>query len=185
MKRAYPVIALFLMLFLLAACGPEKPESVEVVEPTAKPADVLPTAPPADARPTVTPVSSDGYPAPGAAAPAEGYPLIAVTAVPSDYPVIDYSSLPTRNPYPAPGEYIWVVVPMGEQCEDTMTYPTMQDANLVLLGNGIATFDWRIEELMVCTACGCPTSTQYLMQIPATDLAAAEALGWQESEAPQ
>ena len=184
MKRTYSVIALFLMLFVLAACGPDQPEAVEptTASPTTAPAEneVAP-------RSTVTPVADDGYPAPEeVGAPAEGYPLIAVTAVPNDgYPMIDYAALPTRNPYPAEGEYIWVSVPMGEQCAESVTYPTMQDAVWVLQGEGIGVFGQRVDELMVCTACGCPTSTHYAMQILATDLAAAEELGWQESEAPQ
>ena len=185
MKRIYPVVALFLMLFALAACGPEQPESVEGDDQMVEPIDAPPTTAPAEnetnPRPTVTAVSDESYPAPESEGALEGYPLIAVTAVPSEYPVIDYSSLPTRNPYPGEGEYIWMFVPMGNQCAESMDYPTMQDAAFTLLGEGIAVFDQRIEELMVCSACGCPTSTHYFMQILATDQAAAEELGWQLS----
>lgn len=168
MKRMYPVLMLFLMLFSLVACGPEQPTSTQ---PITAPAgnDISP-------RPTVTPIADRGV---------EGYPVLAVTAVSSGYPAIDYTSLPTRNPYPAPGEYIWLSVPMGEQCAESITYPTVQDAILLLNSEGIAVFDQRIEELMVCTACGCPTSTHYAMQVLATDQAAAEKIGWQLSEEQQ
>ncbi len=185
MKRIYPVVTLFLLLFVVAACGPEQPESVEVVEPTAESVDAAPTtAPVENARPTVTPAANDGYPAPDREGVLDGYPaVIAVTAVSRDgYPVIDYSALPTRNPYPVEGEYIWMSVPMGEQCAESMTYPTMQDAVWVLQGEGIGVFNQRTEDLMVCSACGCPTSTHYSMQILATDQAAAEELGWHLSE---
>ena len=186
MKRIYSVIPLFLMLFLMVACGPDQPDSVEVVEPTVEQTDALPTTAPAEnTRPTVTAVPNESYPAPADEGVLEGYPaVIAVTAVPNDgYPVIDYDALPTRNPYPAAGEYIWMSVPMGEQCAESMTYPTMQDAVWVLQGEGIGVFNQRTEDLMVCSACGCPTSTHYSMQILATDQAAAEELGWQLSEA--
>jgi len=182
MKRIYPVVALFLLLFALAACGPDQPDPAEsdeqtVADPTTAPAenDISP-------RPTVTAVSNESYPAPDAEGALDGYPVMAVTAVPSEYPVIDYSNLPTRNPYPAEGEYIWVSVPMGSQCAESMDYPTIQDAVWVLQGDGIGVFSQGIEELMVCTACGCPTSTHFFMQILATDLSAAEGLGWQLSE---
>ena len=188
MKRIYPVVALFLMLFALAACGPEQPESVESDDPTVEPVDALSTTAPAEndisPRPTVTAVSPDSYPAPDAEGALDGYPVLAVTAVSNDgYPVIDYAALPTRNPYPVEGEYIWVSVPLGEQCAESITYPTIQDSVWVLQGEGIAVFDRQVEELMVCTACGCPTSTHYVMQILATDLAEAEELGWALSEA--
>lgn len=180
MKRMYPVVMLFLMLFFVVACGPEQPESAPTaVSPTeAAPIDA-PVENDISPRPTVT-VSGDS--APESDGGLEGYPVLAVTAVPSEYPVIDYSSLPTRNPYPAPGEYIWMSVPMGEQCAESIMYPTTQDAAWVLLGEGVAVFDQRTEELMVCTACGCPTSTHFSMLVLATDQAAAEELGWQLSE---
>ena len=183
MKRIYPVVTLFLMLFLLAACGPDQPE-VDEVEPTA----VSPTTAPAEndtnSRPTVTPVANDGYPVLEHDGALDGYPaVIAVTAVSNDgYPDIDYSALPTRNPYPVEGEHIWMSVPMGEQCAEPIMYPTMQDAVLVLLSEGIAVFDQRTDNLMVCSACGCPTSIHYSMKILATDQAEAEELGWQLSE---
>lgn len=182
MKRIYPVVMLFLMLFLLIACGPEQPET----EPTAvSPTEAAPTTAPAEndisPRPTVT-ASSESAPMDDGL---EGYPVMAVTAVPSEYPVIDYSTLPTRNPYPAPGEYIWMSVPMGEQCAESMTYPTIQDAVWVLQGEGIGVFGQQSEQLNVCTACGCPTSTHYAMQILATDQDAAGELGWQLSEEQQ
>ncbi len=172
MKRMTPVTLFVLMLFLLAACGPKQPESVE---PTAVPPT---TAPAENPRPTVTNVPNDGYPAPDANSNADGYPVMAETAVPDDYPVIDYEALPTRDPYPDSDEYVWVAIPMGEQCSEAVTYPTEQDAADSLMEEGVAVYGTKTIELMVCTACGCPTSTHFLMQILATDEVQAEELGW-------
>ncbi len=169
MKRMPPIVLFVLMLLLFAACGPEQPEPVE---PTAVP----PTEPANSPRPTVTNVPDDSYPTPDADSSLDGYSLMAVTAVPDDYPVVE--ALPTRDSYPDSGEYIWVAIPMGKQCSDAVTYPTERDAEDALVEEGIAVHETKTVDLMVCTACDCPTSTHYLMQILATDEAKAEELGW-------
>lgn len=153
-----------IFLFFLAACNAQ----VAVDEPTAQPIQEDPapqealmpeTAVPVDeaypAIPTSPPLSTGGYP------PAPSMP----------------------DPYPAAGEggLIWVIRPEGVQCEASDA-PTgekgLQEAVESLAAAGVTAQAWELTEMMVTAVCGSPTSTHYLVQIPAANLDKAIALGW-------
>jgi hypothetical protein len=75
---------------------------------------------------------------------------------------------------------VWILRPYGEQCEDSSTYlyQDEKEAAQALEEQGVTVLDMETVGLMVCEACGCPTSEHFRLQISAQDLAAAEALGW-------
>lgn len=152
----------FGLFFLLAACsnvaqGPtEEPSEVDSVTPTAPTVE------------TVTP-DEEGYPAPSSEesspepAGQEGYP-------PPSEP------LPTRDPYP--GGVAFIEHPAGLQCEDPI-YPDLRSAEAALEEAGITIQNAEAVELVVCQACGCPTSLHYRISIDPADLDSALSLGWQ------
>jgi hypothetical protein len=148
------LVASFILALLLAACTP----GGESTTPTGAPA-----TPSRGALPTVS-TPGGGYPAPPTATlPAPGYP--------GGQPV-----LPTHA-YPVEGE-LWIVHAAGEQCEDALTYPDLEAAEQALEDAGVTVLDSETIDLIVCSACGCPTSLHYRVLINATDLTAALALEW-------
>jgi hypothetical protein len=113
-------------------------------------------------------------------APSSGYPiplLPSPTPPPAGY--IIPTQPPVLNPYPeATGNLIWILKPVGEQCAATPATPDLQTAVAELIALGIPVAASEITDLPVCSACGCPTSTHFRMQIDAGYLGNAEVLGW-------
>jgi hypothetical protein len=160
MKRL--LMLTMILTLLVAACGDTAvtPEVVEP-EPTVESDEgIFP-------RPTVTPDETDtdeGYPLPEAAAPGSEYPAPA--------------ALPTRDPYPVVEGYVWVVHPVGEQCEDGRFFDDVNAAITALEEADVEVTAGATINLNVCLACGCPTSEHYILQIAEDDLATAERLDW-------
>lgn len=165
MKLRYLFTLVFILL--LAACGPAGTGDTTPAATTASDPDNAP-------RPTVTSIPQDN-----AGATPESYPI--QPTAPSGaagYPAGEAPVLATVNPYPAVEGFVWMVKPVGLQCEDPQL-ATLQDAVAELTAANITLNDSTTQEFSVCQACGCPTSTYYRVQIPTTDQATAESLGWQ------
>jgi hypothetical protein len=86
--------------------------------------------------------------------------------------------LPTVDPYP--GGIIWIIRPVGTQCEDgtTLGYGDLRESVATLTAAGLRVVDSEMVELMVTTACGSPTSAHYRVQIDIEDLDSALSMGW-------
>lgn len=158
---------LIVVCIFLAACG--APAAVE--EPVNQPAEPAPAVGEPSLAETAVPIEG-AYPAqPAEPLPAEGYPPA--------------PALP--DPYPAAGEggLVWVIRPEGVQCEASDA-PTgekgLQGAVEALEAAGVDAQAWELTEMMVTAVCGSPTSTHYLVQIPATALDKAISLGWAEQQ---
>ena len=175
-----------LLIFVLAACGPAAetapapsdtaPEGEGALEINPEPAA---TAEPAEsnqseqpAPPTVPPLpesdSGPGYP-----------PQPTIPATPESYPP-PAAPAATVNPYPeAVDGFIWMLLPVGIQCEDdARLYNDLTDAVAGLTAVNVQTGQAETTELTVCTACGCPTSAHYRVQVSVEDVIAAQSLGW-------
>jgi len=169
----FVLIFVLLAVVLIAACGPAVPAT-----PPANPdgdGDTGGLQP----RPTPTTAALNGQPA--QSNPANSSyppPLPSPTPFPEGYPAAP--SLSTVDPYPAQEGSVWILHPVGVQCSDPSEYKyqTEQDVIADLTAVGITVQQITLTELMVCSACDCPTSTHYRVQIPAADLSKAEALEW-------
>jgi hypothetical protein len=120
-----------------------------------EPADNDNTVPPAPVTPPAEPpteVPADGYPAPPP---------------------------PPADAYPAANR-LWIIHPAGEQCAESLIFESLDEATTDLEEAGIIVFEAEEVGLMVCEACGCPTSQHFRAQIGANDLGRAMDLGWQE-----
>ncbi len=108
----------------------------------------------------------------------ESYPVPALPTpdTDADYPAPE--AMPTRDAYPVVEGYVWVVHPVGEQCEEERFYDTLDAAVSALEANNIEVDRATMVDLNVCLACGCPTSAHYRLHIAEADLRAAEAMGW-------
>jgi hypothetical protein len=164
MKRYWLLI--LLILTLTAACGTtaegtETPAMEATLQPAEAP-DVLETPVPTSAMTVI-----DEYPAPAT----DSYPAPA-------------SPVPTVDPYPAVEGFVWVIIPVGEQCADPSenSYASLQEAVAALTAAGMTVNASAVTELSVCTECGCPTSAHYRVQIEATSLNDAIDLGWVQVE---
>jgi hypothetical protein len=166
--KKFTILLVFLFILITTACGSSIPT-------TTRPANESNNT--NQARPTPTsegaiPVSTDlPLPYPGAVATAvttsDNYPA------PQEFPTID--------PYPAESSTVWIVHPIGIQCEDAATskYQSEQDVDAGLTAAGITVHEVTTTELIVCSACGCPTSIHYRAEINASDLNKAISLGWE------
>lgn len=163
MKKFALLIGL-IMLLLVAACNgtSEEDPTGESMPPTEEGAPALPTVD--------SPASETGYPAPIVP---DGYPDPQDTAA---YPVLPIST-PAPFSYPE-GTTFWMLHPAGLQCEEPLTYPELADAVAALENNGVQIFKTEAVNMMVCEACGCPTSEHYRVNIDANSLDAAMVLGW-------
>jgi hypothetical protein len=132
--------------------------------------DVFPrsTLTPPPVAPETAPGSDAGYPIPQLPPPAtlpEGYALPPLTV--------------TINAYPAAtGTLIWILKPVGEQCAETPPTPDLQTAVADMVAFGIPVEAFEMADLPVCSACGCPTSAHFRLQIDSGYLDNAEVLGW-------
>lgn len=189
MKRFLWLLTAILWLTAVS-CGPTP---VEEETPTEVPADSdgggLNEAPEADPgvfpratltpppvsepiEPETAPGSEDGYPVPE---------LPPATALPEGY--VAPTPLPSLNPYPeATGNLIWILKPVGEQCAETPTTPDLQTAVADMVAFGISVEASEMTDLPVCSACGCPTSAHFRLQIDSGYLGNAQVLGWFEEE---
>ena len=193
MKRFLWLLLLTTGLCLTAvACSPAAVEE----DPDPAPADgdggALEAAPEGDTgvfpRPTLTPppmsepMEPESNPVGGD--DSEGYP---VPVLPSPTPLPEGYSLPvavpTMNPYPEPtGTLIWVIKPVGEQCAESPTTPDLQTAVADMVAFGIPVEASEMTDMPVCTACGCPTSAHFRLQIDSGYLGNAQSLGWVAEE---
>jgi hypothetical protein len=178
MKIKLGSISLLLIMIIATACGPAietdepsaVPENEGVLEMETQPAPVETVKPATTPEPALPPDAPEAYPAQPTAVPqTEGYPAPAEPVAPLD-------------PYPdAVDGFIWMILPVGVQCEDeASTYNDLQDAVAGLTAVSVQTGESEITELMVCTACGCPTSAHYRVQVSIEDVNAAQALGWKQ-----
>lgn len=154
--------------FSVTACGASIPT-------TTRPANENDSS--NQARPSPT---SENHTAESTALPMP-YPGVPATAVsnPEGYPAAQ-EIYPTIDPYPADANTVWLVHPVGVQCEDASTskYQSEQDVKAGLTAAGIPVYSVTTTDLMVCQACGCPTSIHYRVEINETNLDKAIALGW-------
>ena len=173
MKLHYSLSSFFIILatFLITSCGTAPPAETNMT-PAAEPGDsdagpVLEPAATAPALPTAEPLPGD-YPPPA--------PLVQPT-YPPDYPGPP-TPLPTVDPYP--GNMVWIIRPVGIQCEDgtAVGYGDLRESIATLTAAGLRVVDSEIIELMVITSCGSPTSAHYRIQINADDLDSALSMGW-------
>lgn len=169
MKQTLLLITLS-VVFLLAACGPSNVET-DPTEPALQPADSEPDVIP---RATITATAvPDGYPAAPTQVPLpEGYAMPEALPAYDPYPGID----------PAGENEAWMIIPSGEQCAESITYPTEQDAVAALEAAGVEVLESKTMEMMVTTACGSPTSTHYLVLIDQAKMQDAMTLGWTFAE---
>lgn len=191
MKRLFWLLAAVLCL-AIAACSPTTAEDAAPTPadsgnglnpaPTSETGteaepDVLP-------RVTITPAPAEGMSQPDSAtgSEAEGYPA-PPTALPLPEGYEIPAPLPTINPYPeATGQLIWILKPVGEQCAETPATPDLQTAVADMIAFGIPVEASEMAELEVCTACGCPTSAHFRLQIDSGYLGNAQVLGWVAEE---
>jgi hypothetical protein len=160
--RSVPAI-LAVALVILAACTP-----------TAAP----PAAP--------TPDDNGGgalQPAPETAVPPqpqEGYPAAPLPSEPlaPGYPAQPPAIIPGQSAYP--GEGVWILRPLGIQCEDETQpgYADLDETVETLTNAGITVLASEETYLMVAAMCGAPTSAHYRVQIDPADLDQALAMGW-------
>ena len=176
MKKLF-VVMILLAAVMLAACSSGGDD-----EATEEPGDntpALPEATPADSGSDGTDddgdePGSDGYPGP---LDDSGYPApLLPTPVSPGYPAP--SLVPTVDAYP--GGFAILIRPAGVQCEDPL-FADMDAAVAELEGAGIGVREASRFEMMVCQACGCPTSEQFRVLIDPADLDAALLLGWARS----
>lgn len=111
---------------------------------------------------------------------ANGYPAL---PQPSPTPLPEGYSVPTQppplNPYPeATGNLVWILKPVGEQCAETPVTPDLNTAVADMIAFGIPVEGREMVDLPVCSACGCPTSAHFRLQIDEGYLGNAEILGW-------
>ena len=169
MTRLTVSVGLAALFLLLAACAAQPPEPEETPVQEEGRETATPTA---TSRPESSPTTTDPYPLPPTPTPLaeEGYPAS--------------GSPPTSPPptaYPADMR-IWVLHPQGYQCEegDGSEFASEEEAVASLTSAGVEVFGSETVNLIVCEACGCPTSAHYRVQILRSDLPGARMLGWVE-----
>ncbi len=114
---------------------------------------------------------TDGYPDPLSEG---GYPAsLPPTPLPPDYP----APIPQSTLEPYPGGFAIVIRPAGLQCEEE-TIKDVDAAVTELEGAGISVQEISRVELLVCEACGCPTTEHFRALIDPADTEAALLLGW-------
>jgi hypothetical protein len=153
---------------MLIACGPVAEDATAVPDSNESNVEdgeeVFP-------RPTITPVPQEDS--------SESVIEPEATAVPDDYPPQPTPVVVPEAAYPsAGGEGVWVVFPVGVQCEGDGPFADIDAAVTALDDVGVTVTNQEMVELPVATVCGQPTSEHYRVQILSGDLAEAEDLGW-------
>jgi hypothetical protein len=164
MRKIYLFFMSILLLTALVACGPSSSEATttpERTEPEGEEGDVIP-------RPTITPVSGSE----------EEEPMPETTTVPEEYPPPVAPAAQPEAVYPGDEETVWILLPMGVQCEGDGPYSTLEEAVLALDEAGVIAVDQATIELPVAQACGQPSSEHFRVQILAAGLPQAESLDW-------
>ncbi len=105
--------------------------------------------------------------------------VVAPTPDSEAYPPARPQPTAPADGYPAADAQGWVIRPVGEQCADTLAYPTSDSAVADLEAAGVEILAVEETELLVCEACGCPTSAHYRVLVSGEDLPTAYSLGWQ------
>jgi hypothetical protein len=163
-NRLLSILLLFIVfLLLLAGCGPSQTEA-EPAQPGA-----LPTIRGLEDAPPNPPTKPSDYPAPEANLPPTptldpDYPA------PTPWPVID----------PYPGGLVWIIRPVGIQCEDGTApgYSDLTEVESTLTAAGVKVVAAEMTEMVVASSCGSPTSAHFRVQIAAEDLQTALSLDW-------
>lgn len=153
------------------------------------------TAPPAGSNltPAAEPLENNAYPGLEPAATAPSLPTS--EPLPAEYPP-PQPTLPPTATYPPgyvgpptppavdpyPGGMVWIIRPVGTQCEDGTApgYGDLREAVATLTAAGIRVAASEMTELMVAASCGSPTSAHYRVQISGEDLEDALSMGWQQ-----
>lgn len=151
------LIAIIVVL-VLAGCGPAD-DGENGPDPTREEGEPLPTE---VLLPTTEPGRDTAYPPPTQVQP-DAYPS---------------PSGPEELPDPYPAGLAALILPAGSQCEDK-AYPDLASALQPLEEAGVEVRAATTVDLVVCAACGCPTSEHYRVQIDRADLDTALDLGWQ------
>lgn len=154
-------LLIIVLLIMVSACS-TTPEALPTLVPPTSGSGGLATA-----------VPESGYPAP------ESQPIVPATATREPgYPEQPAALPPTPDPYP--GGLVWIIRPVGIQCEETTSpgYGNLREAVSTLTAAGIAVADSEMTELMVATSCGSPTSAHFRVQIAADDLSIAQSMDW-------
>jgi len=162
-KKYVMLIMLVLTLALSACSGSADPDPTkESKKPTEEAAPALPTLDTSLVEPSFPlPSDPEAYPEP---------------EEPSGYPP---PPIVTSTPYAYPeGTTFWITHAAGLQCEQPLIYPTLDDAVRALEENRVAVISAESFDMMVCQACGCPTSEFYRVNIDAYDLDTAISIGW-------
>jgi hypothetical protein len=119
-------------------------------------------------------------------APEEEEPTVRPTPTVEEQEPDGYPAQPTTDPaapYPAASDAeTWVIRPAGEQCAESVAYPTPESAVAQLEEAGVTILAVEEIELIVCEACGCPTSAHYRVLLAGDDLSTAFALGWDRED---
>ncbi len=176
-------ILLSVLLMTLAACGPSTPEPASDAEDSFTPEQSeeglrIAATPTSDAAEAIE------------AAPAE--PFMEAYPIPVPTPIIVDEGYPVPPPPPPPppsgydaypaADAVWILFPVGEQCADAGRYPDLTTAVADLTAMGITIYESEVTDLIVCSACGCPTSAHYRVSIDANQLETAQALEWVAEE---
>ena len=178
MKKLKLLVLCGFVLVVVMACGPA-PEGAtpEPDRPEAE-GDVFP-------RVTITPIpggeESESVPEPEATAVPNEYPPPpeSVTQPESAYPADEQVTQP-ESAYPADGTPVWIVFPVGVQCEeDSGLYANLDAAVEALDAADVIVVDQGMVEMIVASACGQPTSEHYRVQILSDGLDQAQNLGWE------
>ena len=164
-RLLFSLSILILASLLIAACGtapPAEPTATPINEPDDSSSEpVLEPEPTAPALPTAESLPAD-YPPPQ-------------PTTPSEYPG---PTTPTSDPYP--GGMVWILRPVGIQCEDGTDpgYGDLGEAVATLTAAGLRVVASEMTELLVTASCGSPTSAHNRIQIEADDLETALSMGW-------
>ena len=163
--KKYVMLTILVLILALSACSSSTdPEpTVKSKKPTEEAAPALPTLDTSLVEPSFPlPSDSDAYPEP---------------EVPSGYP--PPPPIMTSTPYAYPeGTTFWILHSAGIQCEEPLIYTARDDAVDDLEENGVTVISAEAVSMMVCQACGCPTSEFYRANIDAYDLDTAISIGW-------
>ena len=171
----YAYLTAFLIILIVAACGTAPP-----AEPTATPGAETP-------EPALSPAEAPAVtaPAPPTAEPLpESYPPPPVLPVqpthPPGYPP-PATFPPTVDPYP--GGLVWIVRPVGVQCEDGTEagYGDLSESVATLIAAGLQVASSEMTDIPVTAVCGSPTSAHYRVQINPDGLNTARAMGWERN----
>lgn len=171
MKKSKLMLLSIFVLALVIACGPAPDTTTPT--PGGAEGDIFP-------RPTITPMpEGDSLPEPEATDAADAYPAEPDQASqPEGYPAGQEEGIQPESAYPGQEDTVWVVFPVGTQCEEGGEYDDLDEAIAALDVAGVTVVDQGTNELIVATACGQPTSEHYGAQILTEGLAQAEDLGW-------